>query len=54
MIALMGALRDGYAYGGPVGRWIRNSGVRIIDAAPAIKRQLIREALGVGLSRRFA
>ena len=54
MIALMRALRDGYAYGGPVGRWIRNSGVRMIDAAPAIKRQLIREAMGVGVSRRFA
>lgn len=54
MIALMRALRDGYAYRGPVGRWIRNSGVRMIDAAPAIKRQLIREAMGLGVSRRFA
>ncbi len=54
MIALMRALRDGYAYGGPVGRWIRNSGVRMIDAAPAMKRQLIREAMGMGISRRFA
>lgn len=54
MIALMHALRDGYAYGGPVGRWIRNSGVRMIDAAPAIKRQLIREAMGMGVFRRFA
>ncbi len=53
MIALMRGLRDGYAYGGPVGRWIRNSGVRLIDAAPAIKHQLIREAMGVGLSARF-
>ena len=53
MIALMRGLRDGYAYGGPVGRWIRNSGVRLIDAAPAIKQQLIREAMGVGLSARF-
>ena len=54
MIALMRALRDGYAYGGPVGRWIRNSGIRMIDAAPAIKRQLIREAMGMGMSRRLA
>ena len=49
MIALMRALRHGYAYGDPIGRWIRNSGVRMIDAAPAIKRQLIREAMGAGV-----
>ena len=54
MIALMRGLRDGYAYGGPVGRWIRNSGVRLIDAAPAIKQQLVREAMGVGVSAKFA
>lgn len=54
MIALMRGLRDGYAYGGPVGRWIRNSGVRLIDAAPAIKQQLIREAMGVGVLSKFA
>ena len=54
MIALMRGLRDGYAYSGPVGRWIRNSGVRLIDAAPAIKQQLIREAMGVGVLGKFA
>ncbi len=54
MIALMRGLRDGYAYGGPVGRWIRNSGVRLIDAAPAIKQQLVREAMGVGVLKKFA
>ena len=54
MIALMRALRDVYAYGGPVGRWIRNSGVRMVDAAPAIKRQLVREAMGIGVLAKFA
>lgn len=54
MIGLMRALRDGYAYGGPVGRWMRNSGVRMVDAAPAIKRQLVREAMGIGILARFA
>lgn len=54
MIGVMRALRGGYAYGGPVGRWIRNSGVRMVDAAPAIKRQLVREAMGIGVLARFA
>ncbi len=54
MIALMRGFRDGYAYGGPVGRWIRNTGVRLIDTAPAVKRQLVREAMGVGVLSRLA
>ena len=54
MIGLMRAFRDGYAYGGPIGRWIRNSGVRTIDATPAIKRQLVREAMGMGVLAKLA
>ena len=54
MIALMTGFREGYAYGGPFGRWIRNSGVRMIDAAPGIKRRLVREAMGVGVLARFS
>ncbi len=53
MIGLMRAFRDGYSYPGPVGRWIRNSGVRMIDSAPAIKRQLVREAMGAGVLGRM-
>ena len=53
MIGLMRTFRDGYSYPGPVGRWIRNSGVRMIDAAPGIKRQLVREAMGAGVLGRF-
>ena len=54
MIGLMRAFRDGYAYRGPIGRWIRNSGVRTIDAMPAIKRQLVREAMGMGVLAKLA
>ena len=54
LIALMRGFRHGYAYGGPFGRWIRNSGVRMIDAAPALKRQLVQEAMGAGVLGRIA
>ena len=54
MIGLMRAFRDGYAHGGPVGRWIRNSGVRMFDSSPTIKRQLVREAMGIGILAKFA
>ena len=49
MVALMTALRSAYGYGGPVGRWLRNFGVRGLDGAPAAKRWLIREAMGQGI-----
>lgn len=52
MVALMTALRSAYGYGGPVGRWLRNVGVRGLDATPAAKRWLIREAMGDGLVAR--
>ena len=47
-LAAMTALRASYGYGGPVGRWLRNAGVRRIDGAKALKRRLILEAMGVG------
>ena len=49
MVALMTALRAAYGYGGPVGRWLRNFGVRGLDGAPAAKRWLMREAMGQGV-----
>ena len=52
MVALMTALRSAYGYGGPVGRWLRNVGVRGLDATPAAKRWLIREAMGDGVVAR--
>ena len=47
-LAAMTALRASYGYSGPVGRWLRNAGVRQIDGARALKRRLILEAMGVG------
>ena len=52
MVALMIALRGAYGYGGPVGRWLRNVGVRGLGATPAAKRWLIREAMGDGVVAR--
>ncbi len=52
MVALMTALRSAYGYGGPVGRWLRNVGVRGLDATPGAKRWLIREAMGDGVVAR--
>ena len=52
MVALMTALRGAYGYGGPVGRWLRNVGVRGLDTTPAAKRWLIREAMGQGVLAR--
>ena len=52
MVALMTVLRGSYGYGGPVGRWLRNVGVRGMDAAPAVKKLLIREAMGEGFLAR--
>jgi hypothetical protein len=37
-----------YGIHDPIARWIRNVGVRFIDATPAIKNQLMREAMGFG------
>ena len=39
---------DGTASQGPWLRWARNTVIRGIDAAPAVKAQLVREAMGVG------
>ena len=47
MRALLAAYCGTYA-GDPWMRLARNAGVRLIDAAPAIKAQLIREAMGLG------
>ena len=51
MMASMRALLAAYcgrAAGNPWMRLARNAGVRFIDAAPGIKAQLIREAMGLG------
>ena len=51
MMASMRALLAAYCgpySGNPWMRWARNAGVRFIDAAPGVKAQLIREAMGLG------
>lgn len=51
MMASMRALLAGYCgpySGNPWMRLARNAGVRFIDAAPGVKAQLIREAMGLG------
>ena len=51
MMASMRALLAAYCgphAGNPWMRLARNSGVRFIDAAPGVKAQLIREAMGIG------
>ena len=48
MVALMTALSTAYGLRDPVARWARNVGVRWIDQAAAVKRQLILEAMGAG------
>ena len=51
MLALMRGLLEAYCGGytnGPWLRWARNATLRRIDASAAAKRQLMREAMGVG------
>jgi 2-octaprenylphenol hydroxylase len=46
-VRAMEAFRRVYSEDGPVFRWLRNVGVDLIDHAPIIKTQLIRQALGI-------
>ncbi|MGD8831388.1 MAG: FAD-dependent oxidoreductase [Pseudomonadales bacterium] len=48
MVAAMAGFRQGYAGGGPLESWLRNLAVGWFDRAQPIKRQIIREALGLG------
>ncbi|MCZ6890197.1 MAG: FAD-dependent oxidoreductase [Gammaproteobacteria bacterium] len=48
MTGLMGLFENAYGIHDPIARWIRNVGVRFIDRTPAIKNQLMREAMGLG------
>ena len=48
MMSFLAALRAFYGMPQPVAHWLRNSGVRLVDGAGPLKRQLIREALGLG------
>ncbi len=48
MLELMAGLRRIYGSSDPLLLWLRNIGVSWIDAAAPVKRQIIREALGLG------
>ena len=48
MLALMDFFDRTYGTSGPYGRWVRNVGVRTVNNVPALKYQLMREAMGLG------
>ncbi|MCZ6709339.1 MAG: FAD-dependent monooxygenase [Gammaproteobacteria bacterium] len=54
MLALMTGFRRAYAGSDPWSQWLRNTGVDWLNHAGPLKRQLIREALGLGpVARRW-
>jgi ubiquinone biosynthesis UbiH/UbiF/VisC/COQ6 family hydroxylase len=48
LIELMTALQRLYAGAGPWPQWVRNTGVRWLNDATPLKRQVMREAMGLG------
>ncbi len=48
MLRFLAGLRSIYGLRQPLPHWLRNAGVRFVNAAQPLKRQLIREALGIG------
>jgi ubiquinone biosynthesis UbiH/UbiF/VisC/COQ6 family hydroxylase len=48
MLQLMDFFYRTYGASGPYGRWARNLGVRTVNKVPALKYQLMREAMGLG------
>lgn len=48
MVAAMAGFRYAYAEDSPALTWLRNNAVGWINGAAAVKRQIIREALGLG------
>ena len=48
MLGLMAGFRSVYAQNDPLLQWARNVGVGWLNRTPAIKRQLMKEALGLG------
>jgi 2-octaprenylphenol hydroxylase len=54
MLSLMTGFRRTYAGSGPWSQWLRNTGVDWLNQAGPLKRQLIKEALGLGpVARRW-
>jgi 2-polyprenylphenol 6-hydroxylase len=48
MLRLMDTLRRAYAQGDPLSQWLRNLGVGWLNQAGPVKRQIIKEAMGLG------
>ena len=48
MMRFLAGLRAFYELRQPLPHWLRNAGVRFVNSAQPVKRQLIREALGIG------
>jgi 2-polyprenylphenol 6-hydroxylase len=48
LIGLMAGFQHVYAWQSPGLNWLRNVGVRLVNGQALIKRQLLREALGLG------
>jgi ubiquinone biosynthesis UbiH/UbiF/VisC/COQ6 family hydroxylase len=48
MVGAMTGFKNLYAQGDPLGQWLRNSAIGWVNDARPVKRQLIREALGLG------
>jgi ubiquinone biosynthesis UbiH/UbiF/VisC/COQ6 family hydroxylase len=48
MVRAMAAFKNVYAEGDPLLQWLRNSAVGWVNGARPVKRQIIREALGLG------
>jgi 2-octaprenyl-3-methyl-6-methoxy-1,4-benzoquinol hydroxylase/2-octaprenylphenol hydroxylase len=48
MVRMLEVLKTVYARREPVAHWLRNAGVRFVDGATGLKRQIILEAMGLG------
>jgi 2-polyprenylphenol 6-hydroxylase len=48
MLRLMDTLRQVYARGDPFSQWLRNLGIGWLNQAGPIKRQIMKEAMGLG------
>jgi 2-polyprenyl-6-methoxyphenol hydroxylase-like FAD-dependent oxidoreductase len=44
----MSGLKRLFANAGPLPQWLRNTGIRGIEAMPSLKQALMREAMGIG------
>lgn len=52
MLRIMAGLGQVYSRGDPLSQWVRNLGVRWLDAALPVKRQIMLEAMGLGQAGR--